>query len=312
MGTFVVAPTGLHTPVTNQIQEAVSPQQELIELPPDTGLADEQPLKNDKEDVQHPPMRSESAAAAWEVPDTADLLDIGVASFGHRPIAETVHGIDNRVQIKTTAKHPWRMNCSLLITARDNSRWVGTAWFISPRTLVTAGHCVFIKNSGNPNQDGWVKSIQVMPGRNGSNLPYGAVTSSIFWTVRGWAETGDENYDYGAIIIPTDLGSQVGMYGFAALPDAQLIGKLAHISGYPGDKPAGTQWYDKHAIASVNPSKVHSDIDTAGGQSGAAVYMERQGKRIGIAVHAYGGPTTNSGTRISAPVYANLVSWKAL
>jgi hypothetical protein len=28
-------------------------------------------------------------------------------------------------------------------------------------------------------------------------------------------------------------------------------------------------------------------------------------------VHAYGGATTNSGTRIITPVYNNMVAWKA-
>jgi V8-like Glu-specific endopeptidase len=312
MATTAAAPTGLHSPVTNQITEATTPQQEMLELPSIGVLGDEDPLKGELENLVHPPPRAEAAGDFWQVPDTSGLLDIGAASFGSRPLLETVHGIDNRVRIQTTSKYPWRINCSLLITARDNSRWVGTAWFIGPRTLVTAGHCVYIKNSGNPAQDGWVKSIQVMPGRNESRLPFGAVTSNVFWTVKGWADGGEENYDYAAIILPSDLGSNVGTYGFAALPDNQLMGKTAHISGYPGDKPSGTQWYDKHEVASVNPNKVHYDIDTAGGQSGAAVYVVRGGRRIAVAVHAYGGPTTNSGTRISAPVFANLTNWKAL
>jgi len=31
----------------------------------------------------------------------------------------------------------------------------------------------------------------------------------------------------------------------------------------------------------------------------------------GVAVHAYGGATTNSGTRIVLPVFQNMVTWKA-
>jgi hypothetical protein len=33
-------------------------------------------------------------------------------------------------------------------------------------------------------------------------------------------------------------------------------------------------------------------------------------RRIGVAIHAYGGATANSGTRISAEVFANLENWK--
>ena len=53
------------------------------------------------------------------------------------------------------------------------------------------------------------------------------------------------------------------------------------------------------------------DIDTAGGQSGSPVYLIDNGGRYGIAVHAYGGATTNSGTRIVGPVYGNMLAWRA-
>jgi V8-like Glu-specific endopeptidase len=151
-----------------------------------------------------------------------------------------------------------------------------------------------------------------MPGRrDATTLPFGSATSSHFWTVKGWADTGDENYDYAAIILPTPLGDQVGFLGFASLPDGQLTGAVANVTGYPSDKDSGTLWYDRKEIATVTPSKVHYDIDTAGGQSGSAVYVIRDGERLAVAVHAYGGPTTNSGTRISPPVFANLTNWKA-
>ncbi|WP_328868744.1 endopeptidase [Streptomyces sp. NBC_00287] len=251
------------------------------------------------------------AAEIWTAP-TADLRDIGEASFGPLPpVAETVHGVDDRVQITNTADYPWRVHASLLITAADNSRWIGTAWFIGPHTLVTAGHVVHIKNSGVAGRDGWVKSIQVMPGRDGTVMPYGSVTSTNFRSVTGWTGSGDENYDYGAITIPTELGSTTGWFGFGAWPDADLLKTTGNISGYPGDKPPGTQWYDARAISSVNALKVYYDIDTAGGQSGSAVCRIVDGNRYGIAVHAYGGATVNSGTRITRPVYDNLVAWRA-
>jgi len=78
-----------------------------------------------------------------------------------------------------------------------------------------------------------------------------------------------------------------------------------------GDKPSGTQWYDARKIDSVNSRKVFYDIDTAGGQSGSAVYRIVNGNRYAFAVHAYGGASTNSGTRIVTPVFNNFVAWKA-
>ncbi len=247
----------------------------------------------------------------FAAPDV-ELNDVAVASPGLREmkaLPETVHGPDDRVKIANTAVYPWRVHASLLITARDGSQYVGTAWFIGPRTLVTAGHCVFIQAPGQP-EHGWVRSIRVMPGRNGAFLPYGAVLATSFRSVQGWTVNGDENYDYGAIILPTPLGEKTGWLGFANYDDATLRSMRVNISGYPADKPAGTQWFAANRIASVNSRKVFYDIDTFGGQSGSAVYRLVDGKRIAVGVHAYGGPVTNSGTRINAAVYANMLSWK--
>jgi V8-like Glu-specific endopeptidase len=253
----------------------------------------------------------EKLAEMFEVaPGVENLHDIGEASFGIPKTAETVHGPDNRIQITNTGVYPWRASASLVITAADNSSWVGTGWFIGPHTLMTAGHVVYIKNSGVPGRDGWVKSIKVMPGRNGNTLPYGSVTSTNFRSVHGWTDNGDENYDYGAIIIPTELGNTVGWFGFGVYGDADLTASVGNVAGYPADKPSGTLWYDAHRIASVGPRKIYYDIDTFGGQSGSALYRIVNGSRYAMGVHAYGGATTNSATRIVTAVYNNMVSWK--
>lgn len=259
-----------------------------------------------------PPAALESVAGAAEltVADaTTQLRDIGEASFGPpEALPEIVHGADDRVQIQATASYPWRVHASLRITAADNSLWIGTGWFVGPRILVTAGHVVYIKGSGVPGRDGWVKRIVVMPGRNAGTLPYGSTNSSRFWSVLGWTNNGHEEYDYGAIILNESLGNQTGWFGFGAWSNLDSVG--GNISGYPGDKPTGTQWYAGRTIDSATSRKVYYDIDTAGGQSGSAVYRFYNGGRYGVAIHAYGGGTVNSGTRINGPVFNNIKAWK--
>ena len=257
-------------------------------------------------------MRAESAVASnLRLPDTSKLRDIAEASFGVAVLAESIIGSDDRRQISPTTSYPWRANASLLITAADNSSWIGTGWFVSPRTLITAGHVVCIKGSGVPGRDGWVRRIVVIPGRNGAAAPYGSATSTSFRSVTGWTVSGNQEFDYGAIVLPTPLGNATGWYGYGNYPDGQLIGQTANISGYPGDKPSGTQWYDARRITAVGPRKVYYDTDTMGGQSGSAVYRIVNGGRFAVAVHAYGGSTTNSGTRINAEVFNNITAWKA-
>ncbi|MEV4501081.1 trypsin-like serine peptidase [Streptomyces klenkii] len=251
-----------------------------------------------------------------EAPEDGDAFggpvpDIGEASFGPPAGPETVHGPDDRIQITNTCVYPWRVHCFLEITAADGSAWLGTGWFIGPHTIATAGHVVFIKNSGVPGRDGWVRSIKVWPGRNGNTVCYGPVVSTNFRSVTGWTGSGDENYDYGAIILPSDLGTQTGWFGFGVWSDADLLQVTGNIAGYPGDKPYATLWYDARRIDSVGPRKVYYDIDTFGGQSGSSVYRIIGNDRYGIAVHTYGGARVNSGTRITTPVYNNFVAWKA-
>jgi glutamyl endopeptidase len=305
---------GQHTPVSNQPEEHEpgALEQPILQAPSEGEGAGPTPPTDEGREPVEGYARTEAAPEEIWTPPSADLPDIGEASFGPLPdTAEIVHGPDDRVQITNTSVYPWRAHASLLIQAADNSMWIGTGWFIGPHTLATAGHVVYIKNSGVPGRDGWVNNIKVMPGRNGSSLPYGSITSTNFRSVTGWANSGDPNYDYGAIIIPTDLGLTTGWFGFGVWADADLLAVTGNISGYPGDKPAGTQWYDARGVASVDTRKVYYDIDTAGGQSGSGVYRFANGGRYGIAVHAYGGASTNSGTRIVTPVFNNYVAWKA-
>src|SRR5688572_18397275 len=112
------------------------------------------------------------------------LPDIGEASFPDdtprtpRIRSEGVGAEDERAPAPHTT-YPYSAIASLVITARDDSRWHGTGWFISPRTLVTAGHCVWI-NSTLPQRHGFVKSIEVIPGRSGDTKPFGSATATRF------------------------------------------------------------------------------------------------------------------------------------
>jgi|SRR6185295_18520442 len=247
-------------------------------------------------------------SAAEEAPDLEDYLpDVGLASFGG--LQERVFEHDDRVQVTSTEQLPWRVNASLRITAADGSIWLGTGWFVTPRTLITAGHCVFINHSGVPGRDGWVRSIAVMPGRNGSALPFGSQTTTTFQGVDGWTQQADERFDYGAIVLPGPFAGTIGVRRFAVWSDTALNNVEATIVGYPGDKPAGTLWRHALPIHAVEAMKIFYKIDTAGGQSGAALYVMDGGEPVAVGVHTYGGATSNSATRITQEVFDNIRRW---
>jgi glutamyl endopeptidase len=252
-------------------------------------------------------------AATWR-PDTSRPADVAWATFGPPPpIAEALVGDDDRVRVADPSLYPWRVNCSLQILLPDGQIGVGTGWFMGPRTLVTAGHCVFIHEQYGRYRD-WARAIRVMPGRNGTLLAFGAVVSTTFHSVAGWARDKDARYDYGVIVLPSDLGSTVGWASLGVLDDGELVNKVANIAGYPGDKrnaEDGTQWYDARQIMSVDSHSIHYMVDTWAGQSGSAVHIIDGKERLAVGIHAYGDSYFgNSATRITPSVHANLMRWR--
>lgn len=261
------------------------------------------------------------------------LLDVWYAQFAEKPLEvrlllqkpehfrsliESVSpdGVDSRVQITNTRDIPWRWICSLYIVDQDNMPWVGTGWLVGPRTVITAGHCVYIhKPKGTT---GWARSIDVIPGRNGTvePQPFGSARASSpgqLHTIDNWVTRQDRNYDYGAIILPRDqpFGMQNGYFGFASLADAELNGKTGNIAGYPLDKGYTTLWFDARGLGQLDRDVIYYTIDTNGGQSGAPVWIIKDGQTYAVGIHTNGwsGPG-NSATRINRPVYDNIRLWK--
>ena len=223
-------------------------------------------------------------------------------------LAEVVIGKDDRIRIHSTTTYPWRTICSLLITARDNSRWIGTGWLVGNRTVITAGHVVYIHSRG-----GWAKSVEVIPGRNATSRPYGSCIATSLRSVTGWTKKRKRSHDYGAIILPKNCsyGKQLGYFGYGNYSKGTLQDLTVNLSGYPGDKPSGTQWWHARRVKSVTSRTLIYNIDTAGGQSGSPVWRVRDGKRYAVGIHTNGSSSGNSATRITKPVFNNIKKWKA-
>jgi V8-like Glu-specific endopeptidase len=227
-----------------------------------------------------------------------------------------VIGEDDRVRIRNTTAAPWSGICQLNITAENGSRFVGTGWLIDERTLVTAGHCVFMHNAG-----GWASSIEVIAGRDGAEKPFRAITSTRFFAVSGWTKDKSRDHDYGAIILPKAFPSVNGArphhFQLAPFKDDQLKKAVANISGYPADSPgtgkdSTAAWFHARRITRVTPTTIVYDIDTGGGQSGAPVWIlePRTGRRMVCAIHTNGFSLGNSATRINDVIARNLNQWR--
>ncbi len=221
--------------------------------------------------------------------------------------AEVIIGTDDRIRVTATTTYPWRAICALRITAANGRRYIGTGWFVSPRTVITAGHCVFMHNEG-----GWARSIEVIPGLNDATRPYGSASSGTLRSVTGWTQGRNREYDYGAIILPASarLGERTGWFGLAVRDDAFLRGASLNLSGYPGDKGGSQQWFMAQRAKSVAARTITYEIDTMGGQSGSPVWLLQNGQRYGVGVHTNGHSSGNSATRINTDVYNRMLGWK--
>ena len=220
---------------------------------------------------------------------------------------EVIIGTDDRVRVNPTTAFPWRAICSLRITAANNSRWIGTGWLVAPRTIITAGHCVFMHDQG-----GWAKNIEVIPGLNDAARPFGSYQSGNLRSVTGWTASKNRDFDYGAIILPANSrpGDRTGYFGFGVKTDAYLMSSILNLSGYPGDKGGAQQWFMALRAKSVSSRVIKYDIDTMGGQSGAPVWVKVGDTRTCVGIHTNGSLSGNSATRIVQPVFNNLLAWK--
>jgi len=237
--------------------------------------------------------------------EDSELQEFGSEMSQH--IMEVVIGTDERVRIEATDQYPWRCICSLRIKAADGRHFIGTGWLVSPRVLVTAGHCVYMHGAG-----GWAEEIEVIPGRNGGDEPHGSAICTQMSTVNGWVNDQDTNSDYAVIMLPEDkrFGDQLGWIGFSNRTDDELDNTVVNLAGYPGDKPSGTMWFDNRALADVTDQKLYYEIDTAGGQSGAPVWQYMaDGTRHGCGIHTSGHLSGNSATRINDAVFNNIINW---
>lgn len=232
------------------------------------------------------------------------------------PVLETVIGVDERVRILDTDLPPWRMICSLSMQAGGGSA-IGTGWLVGPKTVVTAGHCVF----SNTFFGGWAQSITLIPGRDDSEAPFGQTVATRFSATDRWVASEDADFDIGCIHLEEPIGDTVGWFAIGALPEDELTGFLINVSGYPGDRGNGReQYFHKNRILRVTDRRIFYDVDTFGGQSGAPAWIYPDASSdvpLAVGIHAYGtggtptslGITANSAPRIIPEVFDLIQSW---
>ena len=221
------------------------------------------------------------------------VIPVDAISFGCIP--ESIIGTDDRVKVNNTTVYPYRTSTFLLIKFPNSPySYLGSGHLISPDTVLTAGHCVYDQALG-----GWA-TVEVYPGYNGTTAPYGVAYSTEIYSVSGWINNRSPEHDIAAIKLDRPIGEQTGWLGLTDMTSGAIT-----ITGYPGEFQR--QMYTMSGtIASVTTNNTFYTIDTTGGNSGSGVYNNNN--QI-VAVHAYGGATQNSGTRINSEKLSIVNTW---
>lgn len=221
---------------------------------------------------------------------------------------ELIFGDDDRTQVTDTTTPPYCWIAFLEIDASDGTVWRGTGWLASPGAVITAGHCVYLSEHG-----GWASSIKVTPGfgTDEAGQPVTAVGSQVsqeFRSTQAWVTTQNEDWDYGAVLLPEPLSVDFGHFAFVVASDAELTQAVVNVDGYPGDKPPDSQWYCARELTAVNQRTLEYTIDTFGGDSGAPLYVDPTDRTV-VGIHTQGLMASKGGIRITADVAANISTW---
>jgi V8-like Glu-specific endopeptidase len=213
-------------------------------------------------------------------------------------------------QVEDTASVPWRSICQLEMTYSDGRSAVGSGWFSAADTVITAGHNLYIPETGASAQQ-----IRVVPGRNGQLGPFGETFGETFEVAQGWVDHGAPEHDYGMIkLVDKTIGTRTGWFGYAVFSDGDLAqSPLVQSAGYPNEtRPFATQWYDAGRAKRMSDAFLSYRVDTEEGQSGAPVFFSNgQGQRWVVAIHVYNDALSNLGLRITDEIFRKIAGWSA-
>ncbi|HEY0413256.1 MAG TPA: serine protease [Allosphingosinicella sp.] len=208
---------------------------------------------------------------------------------------------DGRTRVLHTNAFPHSAVCQIERDFGDGRLTGCTAFLIGPTRLLTAAHCItspIRRRLGLPSQ---AVRIRVTPGRaSRSARPFGWQWAKAWRPNPAYRRRPSAENDYGVIDLERPFTPSPGFFRLWA-PSSEALerlraNRLVHISGYPADKPPGTQWEHAERLDRISERQLFYSVDTCPGHSGAPVWVQRArgGAPEVIAIHT-AGPAPHAG-----------------
>lgn len=186
--------------------------------------------------------------------------------------------VDGRTRVHDTRSRPYSAVCHIERDFGDGRLTGCTAFLIGPKLLLTAAHCIMSPLRGRLGLPATVARIRVSPGRASAQArPFGSQWAARWRAHPDYIRRPSPQCDVAVIELARPFSPSPGHFQLIAPGPAELerlrLTRLVHVSGYPGDKPAGTQWEHAERLDRFTARQLFYSVDTCPGHSGAPVWI---------------------------------------
>lgn len=207
-----------------------------------------------------------------------------------------------------TTAWPMRANAKLFVTWPNNTTGTCSGTLIGYKYALTSGHCVH-----NADRGGWATAVVVVPGLDGTYMPFGNANATFLNSVTGWTHDRNNDSDYAMITLDRAIGFAAGHTGLCSLSDSLWTNRLFDMFSYPGNRTQRKQVWATDVIEDFDSTMLYSYVESAGGSSGAAWMPWNMGGAYTCGIHrgkdSFWGHYYSSAVRISNSRFNRIESW---